>query len=193
MTSQYQRPRPRKRFVSVPFVCHPPVVLAGARRSAEAPPAAPASPPLPPPSALVSEAVPLEESVEVLRAALDRLDEDTRQELDTLRLGARLELQRLSLQLAAQVEGQTVARQWKRFVFFFFIFFDVQFGVVTMVMSIVEPIVIDVSGLGAPDAAALDTLVRLQLLALRWARRSDHERVPRYSSISSTSPGSPTC
>ena len=34
-------------------------------------------------------------------------------------------------------------------------------------MLIVDPIVIDVSRIAAPDAPALDTLARLQLLALR--------------------------
>lgn len=53
----------------------------------------------------------LETAVQNLRAALDRLDEDTREELDTLRLSARLELQRLSLHLVAQVEGQTASEQ----------------------------------------------------------------------------------
>ena len=53
----------------------------------------------------------LETAVQNLRAALERLDEDTREELDTLRLSARLELQRLSLHLVAQVEGQTASEQ----------------------------------------------------------------------------------
>lgn len=53
----------------------------------------------------------LETAVQNLRNTLDRLDEDTREELDTLRLSARLELQRLSLQLVAQLEGQTASEQ----------------------------------------------------------------------------------